>query len=450
MKKRVDELLDIVRLNEFAKRRPVAALRRPAAAGRARPCARQLPEGAPPRRAARRPRPEAPPGHAARAQAHPARGRHHLHLRHPRSGRGAHDERPDRGDERGERRADRHAARDLRPPVVGVRGRVHRPGEPLERQGRRAQRLDHDRRGRGSEARGRRTTAPASRSASPAPSWSAPSGCTSKPMPPIPIVGRSRRRSPTSSSRARSSATRCACPMLRSPSPTCRPAATACRSRVTRCQASWSDDACVLLPGSPAAAPVDRPRRRRVGAVPHHATRSSPPPSRSTRQMSRRRFLAAVGVGLGAAVLAPSLLTPARSRPTTSPSATGSPTSTRTTAATSAGPGTTIDEFEKSDRHPHQLPHRLQRQRRVLQPVVLADARPGQADRGRHRRPTNWMAARLIELGWTEKLLLDRIPNHKNLEDAYLDLAWDPGATSFMPWQARHRRHRLRPGRHRT
>jgi spermidine/putrescine transport system substrate-binding protein len=46
------------------------------------------------------------------------------------------------------------------------------------------------------------------------------------------------------------------------------------------------------------------------------------------------------------------------------------------------------------------------------------------------------MAARIIGLGWTEELLLDEIPNHANLEDAYLDINWNPGATNFMPWQA--------------
>jgi spermidine/putrescine transport system substrate-binding protein len=46
------------------------------------------------------------------------------------------------------------------------------------------------------------------------------------------------------------------------------------------------------------------------------------------------------------------------------------------------------------------------------------------------------MAARIIGLGWTEELPLDEIPNHKNLDDSYLDLAWDPGAKHFMPWQA--------------
>ena len=138
--KRVDELLEVVRLDRLRQAQARPALRRPAAARRPGPGAGQLPRGPPARRAARRPRPQAPPGHAARAQAHPARGRHHLHLRHPRPGGGAHHERPDRGDERGPGRADRHAPRDLRPPRHRVRGRLHRPGQPLAGHGRRARR----------------------------------------------------------------------------------------------------------------------------------------------------------------------------------------------------------------------------------------------------------------------------------------------------------------------
>ena len=68
------------------------------------------------RRAARCARPEAARGDAVRAQADPARGRHHVRVRHPRPGRGAHDERPHRRDERGPGRADRHARGDLPPP----------------------------------------------------------------------------------------------------------------------------------------------------------------------------------------------------------------------------------------------------------------------------------------------------------------------------------------------
>ena len=91
------------------------ALRRTAAARRAGPRAGQLPQRAAARRAARRAGPQAAPGHADRAQAHPARGRDHVHLRDPRPGGSADDERPDRGDERRQRRPDRHADGDLRP-----------------------------------------------------------------------------------------------------------------------------------------------------------------------------------------------------------------------------------------------------------------------------------------------------------------------------------------------
>ena len=65
------------------------------------------PAGAAARRAARRARPQAPPADAARAAADPARGRHHLRLRHARPGRGADDERPHRGAQPGPHRADR-------------------------------------------------------------------------------------------------------------------------------------------------------------------------------------------------------------------------------------------------------------------------------------------------------------------------------------------------------
>ena len=76
------------------------ALRRPAAAHRARPRHRQPAEGAAPRRAARRAGPQAAPPDADRAQADPDRGRHHLHPRHPRPGGGHDHGRHGRGDER--------------------------------------------------------------------------------------------------------------------------------------------------------------------------------------------------------------------------------------------------------------------------------------------------------------------------------------------------------------
>ena len=84
----------MVRLTGYERRQAVAALGRAAAARRARAGAREPAPRAAARRAARRPRPEAPRGDAARAEGDPAGGRDHVHLRDPRPGGGAHDERP--------------------------------------------------------------------------------------------------------------------------------------------------------------------------------------------------------------------------------------------------------------------------------------------------------------------------------------------------------------------
>ena len=50
--------------------------------------------------------------------------------------------------------------------------------------------------------------------------------------------------------------------------------------------------------------------------------------------------------------------------------------------------------------------------------------------------PTNWMAARLKSLGWLDPLPVARIPNRDNLEERFLTQAWDYGASWHLPWQA--------------
>ena len=99
--------LEMVRLPGVGERKPLAALGRAAPAGGARAGAGQPPAGAAARRAPRRPGSEAAPADAARAEGDPARAerRDHLHLRHPRPGRGAHHERPHRRLLRGPHRA---------------------------------------------------------------------------------------------------------------------------------------------------------------------------------------------------------------------------------------------------------------------------------------------------------------------------------------------------------
>ena len=102
---------EMVRLPGVEGRRPDPALGRPAPAGRARARDRQPPARAAARRAARRARSEAAPADAARAEVDPARAQraHHVHLRHPRPGRGADDERPHRRLLDRAHRAGRHA-----------------------------------------------------------------------------------------------------------------------------------------------------------------------------------------------------------------------------------------------------------------------------------------------------------------------------------------------------
>jgi spermidine/putrescine transport system substrate-binding protein len=50
--------------------------------------------------------------------------------------------------------------------------------------------------------------------------------------------------------------------------------------------------------------------------------------------------------------------------------------------------------------------------------------------------PTFWLAARLISKGWAEPLPLDLIPNHVNLDPAFLRQPFDRGALYNMPWQS--------------
>lgn len=49
---------------------------------------------------------------------------------------------------------------------------------------------------------------------------------------------------------------------------------------------------------------------------------------------------------------------------------------------------------------------------------------------------TDWMAARLVRLGWLEKLDKSAIPNAKNLVDALEHPGWDPNRDYSLPWQS--------------
>ena len=49
---------------------------------------------------------------------------------------------------------------------------------------------------------------------------------------------------------------------------------------------------------------------------------------------------------------------------------------------------------------------------------------------------TDWMAARWIRLGYVEPIDQDNVPNAKNLVDSLLNVSWDRGRKSSLPWQS--------------
>jgi len=49
--------------------------------------------------------------------------------------------------------------------------------------------------------------------------------------------------------------------------------------------------------------------------------------------------------------------------------------------------------------------------------------------------PTSWMAKRLIDLGYVQKLPLQDIPNAANLSPGFQNPGWDPSGEYTLPWQ---------------
>jgi spermidine/putrescine transport system substrate-binding protein len=169
------------------------------------------------------------------------------------------------------------------------------------------------------------------------------------------------------------------------------------------------------------------------------------------RRLSRRRFLTTSSLGLSAAVLGPSLLAACGSDSDSDSSSEGATAGTGDSELIISnwdayideddngnvdGDGTTIARFSEENgvkvTYKKDFNDNDEYFNKVYSPIL-----------GKGKRinpditvPTYWMAARIIGLGWTEELLLDEIPNHANLEDNYLNLDWNPGATNFMPWQA--------------
>ncbi|MEW6155073.1 MAG: spermidine/putrescine ABC transporter substrate-binding protein [Actinomycetota bacterium] len=49
--------------------------------------------------------------------------------------------------------------------------------------------------------------------------------------------------------------------------------------------------------------------------------------------------------------------------------------------------------------------------------------------------PTYWAVARMLDRGWLQPVPIERVPNHVNVDPAFLGMPWDRGARYHMPWQ---------------
>jgi spermidine/putrescine transport system substrate-binding protein len=162
------------------------------------------------------------------------------------------------------------------------------------------------------------------------------------------------------------------------------------------------------------------------------------------RDLNRREFLGRAGTLAGALAIAPSVLAACSSSSKSEP-----PTSETTpTLAISNWPsyidkvgdnasaaGTTIDRFERATGIQVQYREDL-----TDNDAYFASIQPDLATGNRIAAdlfvPTYWLTARLVMLGWLEKLPLLQIPNSANVLPDLQKQIWDPTGEYSLPWQS--------------
>ena len=160
--------------------------------------------------------------------------------------------------------------------------------------------------------------------------------------------------------------------------------------------------------------------------------------------LSRRRFLGTSGLALGGLAIGPALLTACGSSDS-SEGASGSgggvyfenwPEYIDTAEDGSVdGAGTTVANFTEQTGVEMKYTEAFNDNNEYfakIQPVLST----GKAIGPNIIAPTYWMAARLINLGWVEKLPFDKIPNSSNLVPSLQKPPSDPTGEYSLPWQA--------------
>jgi spermidine/putrescine transport system substrate-binding protein len=170
-----------------------------------------------------------------------------------------------------------------------------------------------------------------------------------------------------------------------------------------------------------------------------------------SQRLSRRRFLRGSGLALGALAAGPTILAACGSGNGSSSS--GSSSGDTSSKATSKGSGTADDNdvyhanwtLYIDDQTPKDFEKATGLKLFYSEEIndndeYFAKIRPelsqGNPIKPNIITPTFWMAARLIRLGWLDKMPLDQIPNAKNLRANLVKPPWDPTGEWTMPWQS--------------
>jgi spermidine/putrescine transport system substrate-binding protein len=166
-----------------------------------------------------------------------------------------------------------------------------------------------------------------------------------------------------------------------------------------------------------------------------------PPLPHVNGRLSRRGFLARLGLTAGAAALGPALLAACRGKPGSAPEAGGgakrlviSNWPLYIDPSKDGVPGT-VERFEKATGIDVAY-NEDQNDAAAFFAKVQPELAAGRAIRQDLFVTPYWMAQRLIDLGWVDPLPLDQVPNAANLIPSLRQPSWDPGGSHSLPWQS--------------
>jgi len=178
--------------------------------------------------------------------------------------------------------------------------------------------------------------------------------------------------------------------------------------------------------------------------VTNRKTRIQPSATQATKaDLSRRKFLGTSGLALGGLALGPAILAACGG---------GSSSSDSSSASDELwfenwtlyidkpdgdlyGKGGTLDSFQKASGQKIKYTEGINDNNEYFAKIqpLLSKGKPIGPD---IFALTFWMAGRLVDLGWVEKLPLDKIPNSSNLIEALTKPPSDPTGAYSLPWQA--------------